>query len=172
MNPKTSKHHPKIIQRLFIQLRCRAIPPPRLRQVGCEVDGWICGVVGGPVPTRNLPFWGSRGGSRGVLGRLGGSRGILGEPGVSREAFWTVLGPSWGRLGAVLGELWAILGPSWGRLGPSWAHLGPSWGRLGPSWGSKHTQARGMEGQGKTHRNMLQGLQSSVPPRLKTHCHM
>ena len=51
-------------------------------------------------------FGGPGGGSRGVLGRLGGSRGILGEPGVSREAFWTVLGPSWGRLG-----------PSWGRLG-------------------------------------------------------
>ena len=83
------------------------------------------------------------GGSRGVLGRLGGSRGILGEPGVSREAFWTVLGPSWGRLGPswgrlgrALGHLGAVLGASWAVLGASWAVLGASWAVLGASWGA------------------------------------
>ena len=86
---------------LSIQLRCRAIPPPRLRQVGCEVDGWICGVVGGPVPTRNLPVWESRGRVQGGSGASGGVPGHLGG--------------TWGVPGGVLDRLGAF---SWGRLGP------------------------------------------------------
>ena len=71
-----------------------------------KLMGGFVGLWAALFPLEICLFGSPGGGSRGVLGRLGGSRGILGEPGVSREAFWTVLGPS---LGGVLG---LALGPT------------------------------------------------------------
>ena len=89
------------------------------------IDGCV-GSWAAPFPLEIGLFGGPGGGSRGVLGRLGGSRGILGEPGVSREAFSTVLGPSWGRLGPSWGRLGGVLGRPGRVLGASGGVLGAS----------------------------------------------
>ena len=99
-----------------------------------KLMGGFVGLWAALFPLEICLFGSPGGGSRGVLGRLGGSRGILGEPGVSREAFWTVLGPSWGRLGPSWGRLGRALGHLGAVLGASWAVLGASWAVLGASW--------------------------------------